>query len=209
MRVFGAPETLFDGDRQDPTTGARLAGRPAGPYHVSSTYRAVRRGTDKWAGLMSKMLIVDPGKCTSCRLCELACSERNAGCFRPTRSNIQVTIHVDDAFYFPAVCIQCDDAPCVAACPEGALVRDPGTGVVLVVEENCNECGLCVPVCPYGAIRCVGGLARKCDLCGGDPECVRFCAPGALRYEAAEAWPAADRQVYGDRMQELAQEGRS
>lgn len=158
---------------------------------------------------MSSVLAVDPDKCTSCRLCELACSERAMGVFRPSRAHIQVTIDTDEAFYFPRVCLQCDDAPCIEACPTDALVRDPQTNAVVVVAENCTECGICAEECPYGAIRCDDGPAQKCDLCGGDPECVRFCAAGALQYLPAEQWPDAQRQPYADRLRALAEEVKS
>jgi carbon-monoxide dehydrogenase iron sulfur subunit len=155
---------------------------------------------------MTNTLIVDPDKCTSCRLCELVCSERRLGAYRPSRTGIRVAIDADQAFYFPMVCIQCEDAPCIDACPVHALVRDPGTNAVVVVAEKCDACGLCEPACPYGAIRCLDGQALKCDLCGGDPECVRFCAPGALRYESPESWPQKQRQAYTERLRELRQE---
>jgi Fe-S-cluster-containing hydrogenase component 2 len=29
-------------------------------------------------------------------------------------------------------------------------------------------------------------VARKCDLCGGDPQCVKFCISGALQFVEAE-----------------------
>ena len=157
---------------------------------------------------MPKVLMIDHEKCTSCRLCELVCSEAGTGAFRPSRSRIRVAIKPDDAFYFPMVCMQCDDAPCVEACPSEALVCDPDTGAVVVVEQDCNECGLCEPACPYGVIRCWDGKAHKCELCGGDPECVRFCAPGALRYEAPAQRPETARRAYADRLLELAREAR-
>ncbi len=155
---------------------------------------------------MTKILVLDPDSCTSCRLCELACSQRNFGVFRPSLSHIRVAINAEDAFYFPMVCIQCDDAPCIEECPTEALVRDPDTNAVVVVEENCTECGLCESACPYGAIRVFDGRAHKCDLCGGDPECVRFCAAGALRYESGESWPREQRQAYAEQLRNLAEE---
>lgn len=158
---------------------------------------------------MTKTLVIEPEKCTSCRLCELVCSEQAVGAYRPSRSHIRVAIHAADPLYLPVVCIQCDDAPCIEACPAEALVRDPRTGAVVVVEEKCDECGQCESACPYGAIRCVDGRARKCELCGGDPECVRFCSPGALRYEEQEQWPQAARQAYVGRLSNLFEEAPS
>ena len=64
-------------------------------------------------------------------------------------------------------------------------------------------------MCPYGVIHCQDDVARKCDLCGGDPECVRFCPTDALRYESEDEWPAAQRQAYAAQMEELAQEVKS
>lgn len=157
---------------------------------------------------MAKILSIDHDKCTSCRLCELVCSAMGTGVYRPSRSRIRVAIKADDAFYFPMVCMQCDDAPCIEACPSEALVRDPNTRAVVVVEENCDECGLCESACPYGMIRCLDGKAQKCELCGGDPECVRFCASGAIRYEVPEQESETARQAYADRLLELAKEAK-
>jgi len=155
---------------------------------------------------MSKTLIVEPEQCTTCRLCELACSERATGAYRPSRAHIKVDIHVDDAFYFPMVCLQCEDAACVDACPTEALLREPATGAVIVDADLCTACGNCVDACPYGAMRIWDDLARKCDLCGGDPACVRICPTDALRYEPQDSWPAEKQTTYADRLRQLAQE---
>jgi len=156
---------------------------------------------------MTKVLMVDSDKCTSCRLCELVCSERSVGAFQPSRSHIQVTIEAEKAFYFPKVCVQCEEAACLEACPTEALERDPTTNAVVLLEARCDACGACEPACPYGVIRCFDGMPQKCTLCGGDPECVRFCAPGALKYEAAEKWPDAARQAYTDRLESIKEMG--
>ena len=90
----------------------------------------------------------------------------------------------------PHVCRQCGAigsaarAPCMAACPVGALYRDEATGAVLVHEETCIGCAACVDDCPFGvaAIHPERGTAVICDLCGGDPACVKRCATGAIVY---------------------------
>jgi len=155
---------------------------------------------------MFKTLVIDPDKCTTCRLCELVCSEHAVGAYRPSRSHMQVAVYADDAIYIPMVCMQCHDAPCVTVCPSGALVRDPDTNAVLVSDERCVGCRMCALACPFGAINYWDGKARKCDLCGGDPECVRVCAPQALRYEAEERSTQAARRTYADRLRDSLKE---
>jgi Fe-S-cluster-containing hydrogenase component 2 len=53
---------------------------------------------------------------------------------------------------------------------------------VFIDAEKCNGCGLCAEHCYLGMIRMdrESGKALKCDLCGGDPACVRYCPVGAL-----------------------------
>jgi anaerobic carbon-monoxide dehydrogenase iron sulfur subunit len=168
-----------------------------------------REATFERMSFMSNTLIIDPEKCTSCRLCELVCSQRNAGAYRPSRSRIEVAIHTDAAFYFPMACFQCDDAPCMKECAAGAIVRDPVTKVVKIVLDECTECRICETACPFGVIKCVDGKAQKCEYCEGDPECARFCTPGALRYEPEGQWPAPQRQAYADRLRRLHEEAQS
>ena len=180
----------------------------ANPAGAEPGARVAVNGNVQRASLMPKVLAIDPDKCTTCRLCELVCSQKHEGTFRPWRSHIRVAIRTEEAFYFPMVCIQCPEAPCIEECPTDALVRDAATDAVVLVEARCEECGICESACPYGAIRCPEGKPRKCDLCGGDPECVRFCAPGALRYEPPEQWAQEPRKAYADRLRDLVKEVR-
>ncbi len=158
---------------------------------------------------MAKVLTIDHDKCTSCRLCELVCSEQHVGAYRPSMSHVRVAIYPQEAIYFPVVCMQCEDAPCMAVCPSAALVRDADTNAVLVLEERCVGCRVCALACPFGAINYWGGKARKCDLCGGDPECVRFCVPQALRYEPEERSTDTLRQGFADRLRDALKEVRA
>jgi len=81
-------------------------------------------------------------------------------------------------------CRKCEDAPCVAACPkEDVLVQRPWDGLITVNEEECNGCGWCIEACDFGAITLhpEKKVAMVCDLCGGEPECVKFCAHGVFK----------------------------
>jgi len=84
----------------------------------------------------------------------------------------------------PHLCAQCDDYPCVKACPADALSVDEKTGAVLVSREKCTACGSCIDACP-GKVPFLhprDNYAVICDLCGGDPECVKECM--AARFDA-------------------------
>lgn len=139
---------------------------------------------------MAKMMIlVDPNKCTGCRLCELVCSVKNEGVSNPIKSRIQVVKWEEVGYYMVMVCQQCDDAACMAACPVDALWRDEN-GVVRLDKQRCIGCRLCVQACPFGAMgyNQDTGEVFKCEQCDGEPECVKFCEPQALQYvEASEA----------------------
>lgn len=155
---------------------------------------------------MNRELLVAPDQCTSCRLCELVCSARSVGVYRPSRAHIRVRIDAEAAFYFPMICLQCEDAACAEACPTEALRRNADTGAIVVDADLCTECGECETACPYGAIHVRDGQAHKCDLCGGDPECVQFCSTAALRFEPRSAWPPADREAYMSKLRTCAAE---
>jgi Fe-S-cluster-containing hydrogenase component 2 len=82
----------------------------------------------------------------------------------------------------PVTCQQCEDAECRRACPEGAIVPDPKSNLLVVDEQKCTGCGACLGACPFGimAYDPEKKKAMKCDLCGGDPACVRYCPSKVL-----------------------------
>jgi anaerobic carbon-monoxide dehydrogenase iron sulfur subunit len=136
---------------------------------------------------VSQWVAVDASRCTGCRACMLTCSLRRLGEVRLTGAAIQIVSAPDDARHTPLVCLSCGDRPCIAVCPVGAIHDTAGTP--LLNGEECIGCGACVAACPYGAIGfdAVTNQAVKCDLCGGDPLCVRVCnaattMPGALAW---------------------------
>lgn len=130
-------------------------------------------------------IVRDYIRCTGCRRCEVYCSLRHEGRIWPEASHVRIFMPFPGV-EVPHLCAQCDDYPCVESCPFHALSVDNQTGAVIVDQEKCNSCGLCIKACP-GKVPYLHPKTNKaiiCDLCGGDPECVKACTEagyGALR----------------------------
>ena len=128
------------------------------------------------------VLVEDPPikTCVGCRTCELACSFYHEKTFNPEKSRIRI-FRTEPAISYPVVCGQCPEAPCINACPAHAIACDTGSGTVLINEELCTGCGLCIEKCPHNAVFLHPDkrVAIKCDLCGGNPACIKFC-PGRV-----------------------------
>ena len=121
-------------------------------------------------------IVRDYLKCSGCRMCELACSMHHEDWMWPEASRIRVFMPFPGV-EVPHFCAQCADYPCVDSCPENALSVDEETSAVLVDREKCTSCGLCIKACP-GQVPFLhpgDNKATICDLCGGDPECVKVC----------------------------------
>lgn len=133
---------------------------------------------------MAKVLFVDPEKCTGCMSCVLACSLQHGDTIGPVGSMILPVRLRRQVINVPIVCRQCAKPLCADVCPMGAISRDDTTRAMSVDSELCIGCGMCMIACPLGGISVNTdvGHAVKCDLCGGDPLCVRFCGYGAIEY---------------------------
>jgi carbon-monoxide dehydrogenase iron sulfur subunit len=154
---------------------------------------------------MKKMLMVEHSKCTGCRLCEVVCSVKKNGAVNPTRARIAVIKWEPICVETPMLCQQCDSAPCMAVCPVKALVRDEEIGRVTIDYDLCIGCKFCVAACPFGAmgIDPVAGKVIKCDLCDGDPTCVKFCETKALQYVDASTVNVTKMREAAEKLSEL------
>ena len=121
----------------------------------------------------------DYSKCSGCRKCEIACSLFHEQRIWPEASRVRVFMLVPGA-EVPHMCVQCEDYPCVKACPVEALSISEKTNAVLVNREKCIACGKCIDAClgkvPH--IHPAENYAVICDLCDGDPQCVKVCREG-------------------------------
>lgn len=125
-----------------------------------------------------KRLLVDRTVCTACRTCEAICSMVHYdGLINPRKSRIRISQNIFQGTSNPVVCKQCKKAPCIRACSKEAMYQDEVLKYVIIDSAKCDSCMACVEACPFGAMfydeeRCI---PLVCDLCGGDPMCVKFC----------------------------------
>jgi Fe-S-cluster-containing hydrogenase component 2 len=153
---------------------------------------------------MQKILFVDQEKCTGCRLCEIACSLHHEKVSNPSLSRIHIVKWENSGLYVPMICQQCETPICESVCPMRAVKRDENTGAVLIDGDLCVGCKLCVMFCPLGGV----GIGKerkvlKCDLCDGEPRCVKFCIPSALQFIDANAINLRKRRVAAEKFSEL------
>jgi molybdopterin-containing oxidoreductase family iron-sulfur binding subunit len=176
---------------------------------------------------------LDLSRCIGCRTCVYACVEENNQSKDPQLHWISVLrfkkgekwVDLEDSekyynpekvpeeeyFYMPVQCQQCENPPCVRACPTQATWKEPD-GIVVVDYNWCIGCRYCMAACPYGArhfnwtepgrkpeeinpqTHYLGnrprykGVVEKCTFCiqrtrnGRYPACVEACPVGARKF---------------------------
>lgn len=153
--------------------------------------------------------LVDLQRCIGCDMCTIACKQENgtpADVFFARVLNVEAGEYPSvRRFYLPVLCNQCEDAPCLKACPNKAIFRRED-GIVIIDQDRCKGAGACVSACPYGNIyltsenqwytpdspheavakeRVKDHVAMKCTYCaqrvdnGLEPACVVACPTDA------------------------------
>lgn len=154
---------------------------------------------------MQKVLIVDHDRCTGCKVCEMICSLYREDEVNPMKARLHVVSWETEGTDIPMICQQCEKAPCAEICPVKAISRNQDTGAVTIDEKSCIGCRMCILACPFGApsVRPDTGKVIKCDLCDGDPKCVKFCVTGALQFESAPKAALSKKRAAAKRIEDL------
>jgi|SRR3990170_679701 len=152
-------------------------------------------------------MVLDLQRCVGCYACSVACKTENGTpegvWYAPVYEKEVGKYPAAKRQFIPSLCMHCDDAPCMKACPTGAInKRDDG--IVLVDQEKCCGTRACVAACPYGALsfvedvkgafgqeliqlekkfyKSVVGTVQKCTFCAHridqgvyEPACVEVC----------------------------------
>ncbi len=141
------------------------------------------------------VILADKSLCSGCRVCEMVCANFNsAGRNSPSLSRIFLEKEYLRGDYRPKVCYQCADPPCLKACPVTALQveRQRGTYARIIDERACIGCQKCIEACqghfrpPRPRFDAQKHRSIKCHLCFGEPQCVKYCPLGVLRFERSE-----------------------
>ena len=151
---------------------------------------------------------VDLDACSGCKACVTACHSLNgldeSETFRDVGAltgrdhrGLHVLQHVTTA------CHHCLEPACLTGCPTLAYDKDPVTGIVRHLDDQCIGCQYCTLMCPYDVPKynAAKGIVRKCDMCrqrlvdGEAPACVQACPNQAIRIELVRTAEVRQRAI--------------
>ncbi|MFC1905475.1 4Fe-4S dicluster domain-containing protein [Chloroflexota bacterium] len=129
---------------------------------------------------------LDAESCAGCGICEAVCSLSHEAVVSPRFARLRIIDHYLEGHRIEGhTCQQCTIAKCLDACPVEAWHVDEKTSANIIDTEKCLGCEACMLACSQYPNTLVfyddaKKVCFKCDLCGGDPLCVKFCPQGAL-----------------------------
>lgn len=135
---------------------------------------------------------VDLDACTGCKACVTACHSLNGLDAGETWREVGLLVGSGPdgpvQQTVTGACHHCEDPGCLSGCPVRAYEKDPDTGIVVHLDDQCIGCRYCTLTCPYDvpSYDATRGIVRKCDMCTGrlaagePPACVQGCPNGAI-----------------------------
>jgi Fe-S-cluster-containing dehydrogenase component len=168
--------------------------------------------------------LIDLDKCTGCDSCTVACksenntrpltspmSSKNGRGVLPDHVSYRWVVKREDGTYplprltfTTSACNHCEHPGCLASCPKAdvddphnenhAIFKRAEDGIVLINQNVCIGCRMCIHACPYGAPQFNSSteLVEKCTFCihrlydssgqrtDFQPACVTTCVGNAL-----------------------------
>ena len=156
--------------------------------------------------MSKKIFIIDINRCNGCHACQVVCKDEHVGndwtpiaksqpdtgqFWLKLAQEVRGSVPKVRVAYRPHLCMHCDMAPCMDACPvEGAIYKRED-GLVIIDPISCSGCRNCVDACPYDVIFFNEELniAQKCTGCAHlldagwkEPRCVDACPTTAIQW---------------------------
>ena len=149
-------------------------------------------------------LIIDVDNCNNCHMCSLACKDEFVGNNFPGYSAEMPKRGVNwinmkkkergqtpmvDVGYIPTMCQHCDDAPCLKAAKNNAVIKRED-GIIIIDPEKSKGQKQIVDSCPHDAISWNEELeipqiwffdAHLLDQGWKEPRAISVCATGAMK----------------------------
>jgi Fe-S-cluster-containing dehydrogenase component/DMSO reductase anchor subunit len=141
---------------------------------------------------------VDLDRCTGCKACVTACHNLNGLDEEETWRSVGLlhggSVAEPVQQTVTTACHHCVDPGCLNGCPVNAYEKDPITGIVRHLDDQCIGCQYCTLTCPYEVPQFNKrlGIVRKCDMCSDRlaaneaPACVQACPSEAISIRIVE-----------------------
>jgi len=135
---------------------------------------------------------VDLDACSGCKACVSACHSLNGlednESWRDVGNLVGETETGFANQHVTTACHHCLEPGCLQGCPTQAYDKDPISGIVRHLDDQCFGCQYCQFKCPYDVPKYspTKGIVRKCDMCidrledGQAPACVQACPTKAI-----------------------------
>jgi Fe-S-cluster-containing dehydrogenase component/DMSO reductase anchor subunit len=174
-------------------------GRPAQEKHYSSLLPASPPQPGQQYAFE-----VDLDCCSGCKACVTACHSLNgldeSETWRDVGTLVGGTAANPLLQHVTTACHHCIEPACMQACPVDAYEKDPVTGIVKHLDDQCFGCQYCTLACPYDVPKyhAAKGIVRKCDMCssrlavGEAPACVQACPHQAIAIRVVDVQEVID-----------------